>query len=75
MLVSSVEDAERLATGRPGVEILADQDLLHFAQTLYSRLRDADDRGIDAVIAVMPPAVGLGHVIRDRLTKAASQPR
>ena len=75
MLVSSVEDAERLATGRPGVEILADEDLLHFAQTLYSQLRDADDRGIDAVIAVLPPAVGLGHAIRDRLTKAAAHPR
>jgi L-threonylcarbamoyladenylate synthase len=75
MLVSSVEDAERLAAGRPGVEILADQDLAHFARTLYSRLRDADDRNVDTLIAVMPPAVGLGHAIRDRLTKAASQPR
>ncbi|HEX2783281.1 MAG TPA: L-threonylcarbamoyladenylate synthase [Ilumatobacteraceae bacterium] len=71
MLVSSVEDAERLAAGRPGVEVLADQDLAHFAQTLYSRLREADDRDVDTLIAVMPPAVGLGHAIRDRLTKAA----
>ena len=74
MLVSSVDDAERLMAGRPGVEILADEDLPHFAQTLYSRLRDADDRGIDTVIAVMPTAVGLGHAIRDRLTKAAAHP-
>jgi L-threonylcarbamoyladenylate synthase len=71
MLVSSVEDAERLAAGRPGVEVLTDQDLAHFAQTLYSRLREADDRDVDTLIAVMPPAVGLGHAIRDRLTKAA----
>ncbi len=75
MLVSSVTDAERLAGGRTGVEILADDDLAHFAHTLYSRLRGADDRNVDIVIAVMPPAAGLGHAIRDRLTKAAARPR
>lgn len=72
VLVSSAEDAERLVEGRPGVEILVDQDLARYAHTLYSRLRDADDRGVDTLIAVMPPAVGLGHAIRDRLTKAAA---
>ena len=50
-------------------------DLARYARTLYSRLRDADDRDIDTVIAVMPPAEGLGHAIRDRLTKAATPPR
>ncbi len=72
MLVANHQDAQRLAADRPGVEILDDQDLARYARTLYSRLRDADDRGVDAVIAVMPPAVGLGHAIRDRLTKAAA---
>ena len=75
MLVATSQDAQRLAADRPGLEILDDGDLVRYAHTLYSRLRDADDRGVDTVIAVMPPAVGLGHAIRDRLTKAASQPR
>ncbi|MGZ4740881.1 MAG: L-threonylcarbamoyladenylate synthase [Ilumatobacteraceae bacterium] len=75
LLVASLQDAQRLAADRPGVEILDDRDLARYAHTLYSRLRDADDRDVDTVIAVMPPAVGLGHAIRDRLTKAASQPR
>ena len=75
MLVANDQDAQRLAADRPGVEILDDQDLARYARTLYSRLRDADDRGVDTVIAVMPPTVGLGHAIRDRLTKAASPSR
>jgi L-threonylcarbamoyladenylate synthase len=75
MLVDTSQDAQRLAAGRPGIEILDDPDLVNYAHTLYSRLRDADDRDVDTVIAVMPPAIGLGHAIRDRLAKAASQPR
>ena len=75
LLVTSPDDARRLARGRPTAEILDDDDLARYARSLYSRLRDADDRGVDTVIAVMPPAVGLGHAIRDRLTKAASTPR
>jgi hypothetical protein len=30
--------------------------------------------GVPTVIAVLPPATGLGHAIRDRLTKAAATP-
>ena len=75
LLVESLLDAQRLAADRPGVEILDDQDLARYARTLYSRLREADDRNIDTVIAVMPAAEGLGHAIRDRLSKAATPPR
>ena len=74
LLVANLDDAARLASDAPRTEILDDPDLPRYAHTLYSRLRDADDRGVDTVIAVMPPAVGLGHAIRDRLTKAASMP-
>ena len=72
MLATTMDDARRLSAGLAGSEILADDDLVHFAHTLFARLRDADDRGIGTVIAVLPPAVGLGHAIRDRLTKAAA---
>jgi L-threonylcarbamoyladenylate synthase len=71
-LVDSLTDAE--AALRPGAEILHDTDLVRFAETLFARLRDADDRGAEVVVAVMPPPTGLGHAIRDRLTKAAYRP-
>ncbi len=47
-------------------------DLVDYAQQLYADLRLADERGVGIVVAVMPPAAGLGHAIRDRLSKAAA---
>jgi L-threonylcarbamoyladenylate synthase len=72
LLVESLGEARRLAAAKPNTEILHDEDPVRYAQLLYSRLRDADDRGVETVIAVLPPATGLGHAIRDRLTKAAA---
>ncbi len=43
-----------------------------YARQLYSDLRAADGSGAGTIIAVLPPAAGLGHAIRDRLTKAAA---
>jgi hypothetical protein len=34
-------------------------------------LRQADESGVDVVVAVLPPASGLGTAIRDRLRKAS----
>lgn len=56
---------------RVSVLDLAD-DLVAYAHGLYARLRQADADGDDVVVAVLPPPVGLGHAIRDRLTKAAA---
>jgi L-threonylcarbamoyladenylate synthase len=72
VLVDSQAEARLVAANDAGAEILDDDDLAHYAHTLFSRLRDADDRGVKTVIAVLPPAVGLGHAIRDRLTKASA---
>ena len=47
-------------------------DLVTYARTLYASLREADASGATDVVAVLPPAVGLGHAIRDRLAKAAA---
>lgn len=47
-------------------------DLAAYARGLYGWLRAADERGADVVVAVLPPAAGLGHAIRDRLLKAAA---
>ena len=49
-------------------------DLVVSARELYADLRDADRRGLEVLVAVLPPARGLGHAIRDRLTKAAADP-
>lgn len=50
-------------------------DLAEAARKLYSDLRDADTAGVSLIVAVMPPAIGLGHALRDRLTKAAADHR
>ena len=47
-------------------------DLVAYARSLYDDLRAADQRGVQTVIAVLPPPTGLGHAIRDRLQKAAA---
>ncbi|HEY0255526.1 MAG TPA: L-threonylcarbamoyladenylate synthase, partial [Kofleriaceae bacterium] len=41
------------------------------ARGLYAALRDLDARGVDVVIAALPPAVGLGEAVGDRLRRAA----
>lgn len=71
------EAAERLAAHQRDrgcrVEVLdGTADLPTYARSLYAWLRDADDRGVDVVVAVLPRAEGLGHAVRDRLTKAAA---
>ena len=47
-------------------------DLEMYAKQLYARLRQADERKIHTVLAVMPSKGGLGDAIRDRLIKAAA---
>ncbi|NND74346.1 MAG: threonylcarbamoyl-AMP synthase [Ilumatobacter sp.] len=72
-LVDSPDDAIALAAGTSGAEILdLTGDLADFARRLYAELRSADERGAAVVIAVLPPATGLGVAIRDRLHKAAA---
>ena len=52
--------------------VLHHDDLVVFARTLYADLRAADVDGVEVIVAVLPPAAGLGHAIRDRLIKAAA---
>ncbi len=73
-LVDDADDAMALRAGTPGSEILdLSDDPVRYAQELYGRLRDADARGVATLIAVLPAPVGLGHAVRDRLTKAAAR--
>jgi L-threonylcarbamoyladenylate synthase len=72
-LADSTADAFALRTGTPRSEILdLTDDPGRYARELYARLREADARGVQTVIAVLPSAEGLGHAIRDRLAKAAA---
>lgn len=72
-LVDDPATGRELAAGTPGA-VLIDRtaDLVEAARALYSDLRDADRPTTTLIIAVMPPAVGLGHALRDRLAKAAA---
>lgn len=76
-LVSDRKDAEtRLSQlnrdGRSGEIIDFGADLEMYAHELYSRLRDADKRLIDVVIAVKPSMSGIGIAINERLKKASN---
>jgi L-threonylcarbamoyladenylate synthase len=42
------------------------------ARELYAALRELDEAGVDVVIAALPPAVGLGEAVIDRLRRAAA---
>ena len=43
-----------------------------YAQCLYQRLREADRRGLDVLLAVPPPVTGIGSAVVDRLRRAAA---
>lgn len=77
VLCGSRPDAEREVTALHAAGRRADlldrtDDLVVAARELYADLRAADLEGLDAVVVVLPPASGLGHALRDRLTKAAA---
>lgn len=62
----------KLQAGHKTVSVLDHcSDLDAYARHLYEFLRRADREGCEVVVAVMPPAIGLGHAIRDRLYKAS----
>lgn len=73
LLADSATELARLAAGQADPLVIDDvDDLVRYAQQLYHLLRQADDEHRSAVVALLPPATGLGHAIRDRLVKAAA---
>jgi L-threonylcarbamoyladenylate synthase len=44
-----------------------------YARVLYARLREADRRGVDVLVAVPPPETGVGVAVGDRLRRAAGR--
>ena len=66
-------DIVRLLDQNPGAVVIGvGTDAVAYARHLYEWLRDADDRGADVVVALLPAPAGLGHAIRDRLVKASA---
>jgi L-threonylcarbamoyladenylate synthase len=49
-------------------------DVDEYAHVLYARLRAADAAELDVLLAVLPPAAGVGAAVRDRLHRAAANP-
>ena len=67
------EIAEQRRAAGESVELLdRTDDLVVAAQRLYADLRAADRRRVEVLVVVLPPAEGIGHALRDRLTKAAA---
>lgn len=66
--------AQQLRKDDLHVEILDySTDVEAYAKNLYEFLRRADRAKCDVVVAVVPPAVGIGIAIHDRLSKAATR--
>jgi L-threonylcarbamoyladenylate synthase len=73
LLADGAETLERLVAEHPDAAVIGvGSDLVAYAQGLYDWLRRADDEHRSVVVALMPPPLGLGHAIRDRLVKAAA---
>lgn len=60
------------AAGHEAAYLDAAADVVGAARSLYAVLRAADSHGAEVLVAVLPPAAGLGHAVRDRLIKAAA---
>jgi len=78
--IELVEDAtsartrvdELRASGLEAESLDPGPDAVRYAHELYGWLREADDKGVDVLVVVPPPAEGLGQAVRDRLRKAAA---
>ncbi len=56
-----------------GVTVLAPPaDAADYARCLYRRLREAEEAGVDVLLAVAPSSQGLGRAVADRLARAAA---
>ncbi|MEM9513800.1 MAG: L-threonylcarbamoyladenylate synthase [Actinomycetota bacterium] len=63
--------AAATTAGRRAAIIDHTDDLVEYAHELYADLRRLDAQGYDEIVALVPPAHGLGAAIADRLYKAA----
>ena len=64
-----------VATPDGVVRLAAPKSDDEFARVLYSALRAADEQGLNTVVVAEPLGDGIAIAIRDRLKRAATQPR
>lgn len=70
---ASVEHLTSRGVDATKIRVLdASVDPESFASTMYSDLRDCDTHGVHDVFVVLPPDIGIGQAIRDRILKAAA---
>ena len=76
VLVDTVEDLNiqlsAFSTSGTTCVSLHFESVQEYAFHLYSSLRQADESGVEVVVALLPRAQGLGIAIRDRLRKASN---
>jgi L-threonylcarbamoyladenylate synthase len=51
------------------------EDVEGMARELYAGLRELDLSGVEVIVAALPPAVGIGEAVGDRLLRAAGPRR
>jgi L-threonylcarbamoyladenylate synthase len=78
ILAASVAEAFAIADALPENErperlLGVDLEPGAFAASLYASLRLADDDGVRTVIAVVPPPLGIGRAVGDRLRRASGR--
>jgi len=78
-LIAAGQRVAVLATGAPAdlpsdvIVLDAPRDADEYARVLYARLREVDRRGVDVLLAVLPPDAGVGVAVADRLRRAAGR--
>lgn len=68
----SEREALLVADGVKYARLATTNDPVEYSRNLYSNLREIDSTGVAVILALLPPATGLGAAIRDRLRKAAA---
>jgi L-threonylcarbamoyladenylate synthase len=70
-LVDAMSEMKILTDRQQRCSLLHHDNLDVYAENLYADLRLADSEGVAVICAVLPPNIGVGSAIRDRLHKAS----
>ena len=70
-LAEATSKMNKLMDAQQKCSLLHYDNLENYAENLYADLRQADTDAVEVICAVLPPDVGVGSAIRDRLGKAS----
>ncbi|MFW5741768.1 MAG: L-threonylcarbamoyladenylate synthase [Spirochaetota bacterium] len=77
-LAAAVDAALDAGPGVPAAGdalVLRASDPAEYARNLYRWFHELDAAGVTRIVALLPPAVGIGRAVRDRLTRAGERTR